>query len=267
MTGGRLGKVEGGALDGRQSTKLLFTFHRTLAKPRPLHACLARMVDSSLAGGSGGFQGSFREVYCAPTLSLLSNTDKLAGWPWRAAKQGVASPDDCTLGQPKEGALVGSLSLSSWPTPEWCQNGWQQFSGSFRGVSRRGSSRPRTLQQVGREAWVEMGPSCTLFYCAHCVRHVDPILYHWLQTDLKLTLGSLWANVSLSPGFSPTFIPPQTILPNSPEKQEEACQGRGQSLVPQMPLAPPGWPWRAAKQGVASPTQPFSPSKLTYFWG
>ena len=42
----------------------LFPFHR------PLHACLARMVDSSLAEGSGGFQGCFREVYCAVRTNL-----------------------------------------------------------------------------------------------------------------------------------------------------------------------------------------------------
>ena len=77
------------------------------------------MVDSSLAGGSGGFQGSFREVYCAPTLSLLSNTDKLA------VKAGNIIP---LLSLHSQGAVAGTadaaiatcMALGLWASVEGC---------------------------------------------------------------------------------------------------------------------------------------------------
>ena len=125
----------------------------------------------------------------------------------------------------KEGALVGSLSLSSWPRP-WCQNGWQALSGEFVGG--------RAADRAPCSRWGRGGDGAQLYpfllrtLSPPCWSSSLPLTSNWLQTDVGLMCLYHHTNVSLSPGFSPTFIPSQTTLPNSPEKEEEACEGGGQ---------------------------------------
>ena len=100
--------------------------------------------------------------------------------------------------------------------------------GSFRGVCRRGRAAWSDLQPVGREALGGVGAQLHLLLLRTlsppCWSISLPLTLNWLQTDVGLSLGKC---VSIT-RFQPSFIPPQTILPNSSEKQEEACEGRGQ---------------------------------------